>query len=534
MSVKGSSQPGGSDPGFVPSNVELPPAPYGTRPVMATWNGTEWIYSPSGISGETHDVERIIVESKETIELERIGEIKTILEREGLTAEQTKDIVEILEKGAKEGKSTEEILAEVRAKLIELGIGAAIIAKILASIELSAKQNKEILELLERGTREGKTTEQIIKEVTIKLETFGVEKTVIEKIVTTIEHIIEGSVINPMEWLAEFVFGASYKVGDVVKLTQGYAKIEGHDTPFDTISGGAVTGAMSTPNAGQLPLTREDNYPFFDLYAIKATPGKREHEAERPTLEPTAIDATAKEGRPEIHAFTFNSKGELLSATGGFVGQKLYLVGGGGVPEDGILYIAVARQPADEESPKELAAPQYGYTATFTNTLANTLAGAGVYINQEAIAAATNPAEDSTHWVPTALNAETGEAAEAKKLAEEAKELANDGYKLAQQALKDGEQGERQEGVVGTVYTPSLINDRPCWVTVDIDFGGATGEIGIAQVEVNDQLIAVPVLPSVTAHAIVATVTFICSKGESWKVHNVENTVSIQYAYKFL
>jgi len=501
---------------------------------MATWNGTEWIYSPSGISGETHDVEKIIVESKETIELERIGEIKTILEREGLTAEQTKDIVEILEKGAKEGKSTEEILAEVRAKLIELGIGAAIISKILASIELSAKQNKEILELLERGTREGKTTEQIIHEVTIRLETFGVEKTVIEKIVTTIEHIIEGSVINPMEWLAEFVFGASYKVGNVVKLTQGLVKIEGHDTPFDTISGGAVTGAMSTPNAGQLPLTREDNYPFFDLYAIKATPGKREHEAERPTLEPTAIDATAKEGRPEIHAFTFNSKGELLSATGGFVGEKLLLVAGAGVPEDGILYIAVAREPADEESPKELAAPQYSYSATFTNTLANTLAGAGVYINQEAIAAATNPAEDSTHWVPTALNAETGEAAEAKELAEKAKAEAVAAEALAKLSLKDGAQYERQAGELAHLYEPSLTVDRPCLVTVDISFGGLTGEKGIAQVEVNNSLYSEPLLPSITGWSPIATVTFICPLGASWQVKDIENTVGIHYTYTFL
>jgi hypothetical protein len=344
MTVKGSNMPGVADPGFIPSDLYLPPLPFGTRPVMATWNGTEWIYSPAGVSGETHDIEKIISESK------------TVLEENGLTAEQT----------------------------------------------------KEILSIIERGVAEGKSTETIIHEITSKLETFHLEKVVIEKIVTSIEHIIETSALNVMNWAAEFVLGATYKVGETVKVTKGLVNLEGVSTSYLAVGLGSVTGRMLTPDTGQIP---GKEAPFFDVYQVNSGG------SETVTLKVTEADS----GRPELNALQiqgWDHTGKLvpgISETLAVVGRE-YTVKLGG---KGIFYLAFSTGAPG------VTPPQYKYTVKLLEGVEpNMLAGAGVYINQLAGKGEALPGSDPTHWVPTSLSGETGEAAAALKLAEEAKTLA--------------------------------------------------------------------------------------------------------------
>ena len=327
MTVKGSNMPGVADPGFTPSDLYLPPLPFGTRPVMATWNGTEWIYSPAGVSGETHDIENIISESK------------TVLEENGLTAEQT----------------------------------------------------KEILSIIERGVAEGKSTETIIHEITSKLETFHLEKVVIEKIVTSIERIVEVNTVNPMRWLAEFVFGGDYKVGDVVKLTEGVADVTGISTNFKAAGPEKVSGVMAQRNIGQL----EPAYESFDLYQVNMAAEAH-------------IELTA--GAEALHVFFVRAEGKVY----GDSIINAHELSEATIPA-GKSYIAVAAQPGGKG---------YAYTLTIAGNTANPLTGYGVYINQENVTDAVNPGEDPAHWVPTSLSGETGEAAAALKLAEEAKTLA--------------------------------------------------------------------------------------------------------------
>ena len=341
---------------------------------------------------------------------------------------------------------------------------------ILEAEGLTETQTKEILELLEHGITEHSSTTTIIKEITAKLETFHLETKVIETIISSIEHIIETSSAISMEWLAEFVFGSTYKVGDVVKLTEGRVNILGISTSFTAHGEGDISGGMDTPNTGQLKNVEEsekETTPFFDLYQFKGAEG-------------TVVKfkmVSAPEAPPDfaVTVAWFNGAGVFLSfqRMEGRTGSSIFK----DIPADGVLYAAVCCA-----GPPEIPAglKKYDYTFDVVEAPANQLAGEGVYINQKGVTGATNPSEDPTHWVPTDLSAESGalvKAEEAKKEAEAAKTEAEEAKGNKPKNFPTTEKSSEEEiDIIEVAKAPTSHNDADAIISLTLPLEmGASG-----------------------------------------------------------
>jgi nucleotide-binding universal stress UspA family protein len=381
LPASASSQPGQSQqPSYTPRQVPKPPFLGELRYGLEVWNGTEWVGG--------FNLTRLVEELSATL----VTVLTTILIREGLTAEQAAEVQAILAGGV-----NPTTIHEVEVLLGTFGTSKSVIERIVTSIYTT----KEITTILERGVNTN-----TIREITEKLQFLGLTAAEIAAIIKGLEESIVHASGQEMEWLAEFQFGGSYAVGDVVKLTEGRVNLTGVPTSFKAIGPGVVSGSMSTPNTGQGPVNEAG--PFFDMYQVKISG------------ETAQIKVTASGYKPPYNALGY----AIWDAAGTFVraGKVPHLDGLFNLEGPGTFYVGICTGTAGAEPEDDPL--QYAYTIEVKEVEANSLAGYGVYINQMAVAGATSPGEDLEHWVATALSGETGEAAEAKKVAEEAKALA--------------------------------------------------------------------------------------------------------------